>query len=52
VGWGGEGNSQEVVARLDASSQARAGKPIRLALDTSKIQLFDPDGGRSLTTAG
>jgi multiple sugar transport system ATP-binding protein len=47
----GDGNAQQVVARLDAASQARAGRGIELALDTSKIKLFDPDGGRSLTTA-
>ena len=45
----GDGGAQQVVARLDAASQARAGGEIELALDTSKIKLFDPDGGRSLT---
>jgi multiple sugar transport system ATP-binding protein len=47
----GDGNVQQIVARLDAASNARAGKNIELALDASKIKLFDPDGGRSLTTA-
>jgi multiple sugar transport system ATP-binding protein len=47
----GDGNMQQVVARLDAASRARAGQPIELALDTSKIKLFDPDGGRSLTSS-
>jgi multiple sugar transport system ATP-binding protein len=47
----GDGNAQQVVARLDAASNARAGQPLELALDTSKIKLFDPDGGRSLTSA-
>jgi multiple sugar transport system ATP-binding protein len=43
------GGGQQVVARLDAASQARAGQPLQLALDTSTLKLFDPDGGRSLT---
>ena len=43
------GGGQQVVARLDAASRARAGEEIELALDTSSIKLFDPDGGRSLT---
>jgi multiple sugar transport system ATP-binding protein len=46
---GGEG--QQVVARLDAESQARPGKNVDLVLDTGHIQLFDPDGGRSLSAA-
>jgi multiple sugar transport system ATP-binding protein len=47
----GDGNAQQVVARLDATSKARVGQPIELALDTSKIKLFDPDGGRSMLNA-
>jgi multiple sugar transport system ATP-binding protein len=43
------GDATAVVARLDATSKAAAGKPIELVLDTSRIQLFDPDGGRNLT---
>jgi multiple sugar transport system ATP-binding protein len=45
------GEGQQVVARLDAASGARAGGEIELALDTSGLKLFDPDGGRSLTAA-
>jgi multiple sugar transport system ATP-binding protein len=43
------GGGQQVVARLDAASKARAGHELELTLDTSSIKLFDPDGGRSLT---
>jgi|tagenome__1003787_1003787.scaffolds.fasta_scaffold20936570_2 multiple sugar transport system ATP-binding protein len=43
------GEGQQVVARLDAGSGARAGGEIELVLDTSSLHLFDPDGGRSLT---
>jgi multiple sugar transport system ATP-binding protein len=45
------GEGQQVVARLDAASGARAGGELELSLDTSGIKLFDPDGGRSLTVA-
>jgi multiple sugar transport system ATP-binding protein len=37
-----------VVARLDAASKAAPGTEIELALDTSQVKLFDPDGGRKL----
>jgi multiple sugar transport system ATP-binding protein len=40
---------QQIVARLEAQSQAKAGGEVELCLDTSKIKLFDPDGGRNLT---
>jgi multiple sugar transport system ATP-binding protein len=43
------GEGQQVVARLDAASSARAGGELELSLDTSGLKLFDPDGGRSLT---
>jgi multiple sugar transport system ATP-binding protein len=42
------GASQQVIARLDAGSSARPGGEIELALDTTQIKLFDPNGGRSL----
>jgi multiple sugar transport system ATP-binding protein len=41
-------DEQQVVARLDAASRARPGEKAQLVLDTTQIQLFDPDGGRSL----
>jgi multiple sugar transport system ATP-binding protein len=37
-----------VVARLDAASTAEKGRELELALDTSRIKLFDPDGGNAL----
>ena len=46
------GAGQHVVARLDSDSKATAGGEIELVLDTTKIKLFDPDGGRSLTYTG
>jgi multiple sugar transport system ATP-binding protein len=42
---------QQIVARLEAQSQAKAGGEVELGLDTSKLKLFDPDGGRNLTGA-
>jgi hypothetical protein len=45
------GDSQQVVARLDAASRARPGEQAELVLDTSHLQLFDPDGGKSLVEA-
>jgi multiple sugar transport system ATP-binding protein len=44
------GGTSHVVARLDARSQAQPGREVDVVLDTSQIKLFDPDGGRSLTT--
>jgi multiple sugar transport system ATP-binding protein len=44
------GDAQQVVARLSAASEARPNAEVNLVLDTSHIQLFDPDGGKSLTT--
>jgi multiple sugar transport system ATP-binding protein len=43
------GGGQQVVARLDAASGARAGAEVELVLDTTNLKLFDPEGGRSLT---
>ena len=45
-GQGGE--TTHVVARLDATSSAAAGKDIELVLDTNGIKLFDPNGGNNL----
>ena len=42
-------DEQQVVARLDAASGARPGKQVEMVLDTAHMQLFDPDGGASLT---
>jgi multiple sugar transport system ATP-binding protein len=45
----GEG-AQQVVARLSSESSAEAGGEVELTLDASKLKLFDPHGGRSLTS--
>jgi multiple sugar transport system ATP-binding protein len=45
------GDSQQVVARLDAASRATAGEEAELVLGCNEIKLFDPQGGRSLTAA-
>jgi multiple sugar transport system ATP-binding protein len=45
----GDGDVQQVVARLDALSRARSGERVNLVLDTAYMQLFDPAGGKSLT---
>jgi multiple sugar transport system ATP-binding protein len=45
----GSGDVQQVVARLAAASRARPGENADLVLDTEHIQLFDPNGGKSLT---
>ncbi len=44
------GSATHVVARLSSESRADAGKEVELVLDTSQIKLFNPDGGRSLTS--
>ena len=44
------GASAHVVARVDARSAAEPGRNLALVLDAGEIKLFDPDGGRSLTT--
>jgi multiple sugar transport system ATP-binding protein len=44
------GGGQQVVARLDSGSRAKAGGEIELVLDTGGLKLFDPDGGASLTS--
>jgi multiple sugar transport system ATP-binding protein len=45
------GDSQQVVARLDAASRATPGQEAELVLEYDEIKLFDPNGGRSLTAA-
>ncbi|WCB95941.1 Trehalose import ATP-binding protein SugC [Baekduia alba] len=40
-----------VVARLDAEARSKAGDEIELALDTSKLLLFDAESGRRLGAA-
>jgi multiple sugar transport system ATP-binding protein len=45
----GSGDTQQVVARLSAASDAKPGGQVNLVLDTTHLQLFDPQGGKSLT---
>ena len=47
----GTGDSQQVIARLDAASNAAPGREIELSLDAAELKLFDPAGGRALTSA-
>jgi multiple sugar transport system ATP-binding protein len=44
------GEEGRIVARLDAASGVRVGQPAELWVDASRIHLFDPEDGRSLTT--
>jgi multiple sugar transport system ATP-binding protein len=41
----------EVVARLSAASAIKQGREAQLWIDTSQLQLFDRDTGRSLLTS-
>jgi multiple sugar transport system ATP-binding protein len=43
----GEG---EIVARLDAASKTQEGQELELWVDATKLHLFDPSDGRSLTS--
>jgi len=45
----GAGDQTQAVARLNPATDIEAGGPARLSLDASKIHLFDPSDGRSLT---
>jgi len=47
----GGGEEGQIVARLDPTSKATEGQELELWLDSTKIQLFDPSDGRSLTAA-
>jgi multiple sugar transport system ATP-binding protein len=47
----GSGDTQQVVARLSAASEAKPGGQVELVLDTTHLQLFDPQGGKSLAHA-
>ncbi len=40
---------EQVIARLDASSGIRRGEKTELWVDTTRLQLFDPDSGASLS---
>jgi multiple sugar transport system ATP-binding protein len=45
---GGEGHT---VARIDASSRIREGEEAELWVDASKVHLFEPETGKSITSA-
>ena len=45
----GSGDTQQVVARLSAASEASPNEKLNLVLDPTHLQLFDPDGGKSRT---
>ena len=42
----------QVVARLDAASQARQGQEAELWFNTEHLHLFEPESGQSLLGAG
>jgi multiple sugar transport system ATP-binding protein len=45
-----EGEAGRIVARFDPQSQVRVGEEAEIWVDPSKLHLFDPDDGRSLTS--
>jgi multiple sugar transport system ATP-binding protein len=45
------GEEGRIVARLDAASEIKQGEEAELWVDLTKLHLFDPEDGRSLTTA-
>jgi multiple sugar transport system ATP-binding protein len=45
------GEEGEVVARLDAASKVAEGREAELWVDSTKVKLFDPSDGRSLTSS-
>jgi multiple sugar transport system ATP-binding protein len=47
-GLAGSADGVQVVARLAAASGIKQGQEARLWVDTSQLQLFDPETGRSL----
>ena len=42
----------QMVARLNGASKAKQGQPLELWFDPQHLQLFDPEGGRSLLASG
>jgi multiple sugar transport system ATP-binding protein len=46
------GEAGRIVARLDPASRVRANEDAELWVDATRLHLFDPDDGRSLTAEG
>jgi multiple sugar transport system ATP-binding protein len=46
------GGGDQVVARLDAASEAERGAEAELWVDTTKLHLFDPESGANLSKGG
>jgi multiple sugar transport system ATP-binding protein len=46
-----DAHENQFVARVPAESKAAIGQPIELALDTTKLVVFDADTGTNLTAA-
>jgi multiple sugar transport system ATP-binding protein len=44
-----EGEEGQIVARLDPQSEVRVGRESELWVDATRLHLFDPEDGRSLT---
>jgi multiple sugar transport system ATP-binding protein len=49
TGAGASSDSGEIVARLDATSEARRGEAIELWMDSSKLHFFDLESGERIT---
>jgi multiple sugar transport system ATP-binding protein len=47
-----EGEEGRIVARLDPQSEVSAGQEAELWVDATRLHLFDPENGRSLTASG
>ena len=48
----GAGEEAQVVARLAPESEVKEGSKARLALDTTKLHLFDPSDGSNIAHRG
>ncbi len=46
-----QADTSQVVARLDAASKVKRGETAEVWVDTTKLHLFDPESGESLTKA-
>ena len=48
----GSGEEAQVVARLAPESEVKEGSKARLALDATKVHLFDPSDGTNIAQRG